>query len=116
MVKILGVLGSVKNDYSFVKNADSKGYIQNIQSSYPRTRPLKQIFNLTNQSIIQVLEDLLAIDPSMRSSASDLLKNKIFDKIRDPVLEEKAPSKIYICENKTLKEIRAAILKNRLKK
>lgn len=31
MVKILGVLGSVKNDYSFIKNVNSKGYIQNIQ-------------------------------------------------------------------------------------
>jgi hypothetical protein len=46
----------------------------------------------TSPDILAILEDLLQFNPNFRSKPSELLKNKVFNKIRNPALEKPAPS------------------------
>ena len=42
---------------------------------------LKQIFDKTNPDLVQLLEDMLEINPYFRPSAKQLLESKIFEDI-----------------------------------
>jgi serine/threonine protein kinase len=57
---------------------------------------------------LEVIENLLSFDPSNRLSPQELLRHPIFDKFRDPNLEQPAPSKVYLAED--IQDYRAAIL------
>ena len=53
-------------------------------------------FNKTATGITDILQNMLEFNPHFRKSASDLLNNSIFDKVRDPALEQTAPFKISL--------------------
>jgi hypothetical protein len=39
---------------------------------------------------MEVMTNLLEFNPYDRSSAAELLKNPVFDKVRDPIMERRA--------------------------
>jgi hypothetical protein len=45
---------------------------------------------------LEIIEDLLQFNPHFRSMPEDLIKNKVFDDVRRPGLEEPAPYKIEL--------------------
>ena len=53
-------------------------------------------FPFTTPAVLEILEDMLQFNPHYRSNPSDLLKNKVFDSIRNPDLENPAPFQIKL--------------------
>lgn len=57
---------------------------------------LKEKFPHSSNELINMLEQMLQFNPYYRPTAKELLKSKIFDKIRCEDLEKSAPFKILI--------------------
>lgn len=74
----------------FVKNLDKGGDPVNLHDK----------FTLKNPLLLDILQWLLRLNPYFRCSASELLKNPIFDKVRNPILEKSAPFKIKLSIDK----------------
>jgi len=53
-------------------------------------------YALTDPAMAKIVEKLLQFNPYLRTSAHDLLKLPLFDKIRDPELEKPANHKINL--------------------
>ena len=60
------------------------------------TGSFMQIYHHTSQSILDLILKMLVFNPNSRPNAKELLKIPIFDSIRVPQLEKKAPYKIYL--------------------
>ena len=74
----------------FVKKLDKGGDPVNLHDK----------FNLKYPLLLDVLQWLLRLNPYFRCSASELLKNPIFNKVRNPNLEKSAPFKIKLSIDK----------------
>lgn len=57
---------------------------------------MSERFPRTSPELVEVLEQLLEFNPFFRPTASEILKHKLFDNIRQPGLELPAPKKISI--------------------
>ena len=68
--------------------------MSNILSQHQSHKTLRERFPYTSEKILDVLEQLLQFNPFFRPTARELLKHKIFDSIRQPLIEKPAPRKI----------------------
>ena len=62
---------------------------------------LKDLFPSTSDDLLRILSTMLSFNPYFRPTAKDLLKNKIFDNIRIPSIEEPCPHKIVVNIDRT---------------
>lgn len=53
-------------------------------------------FEHADPRLVSIMEDLLEFNPRLRSDIKYLLKSKVFDEVRDPILEMDAPFKVDI--------------------
>ena len=96
MIKILNVLGNQdEEDLSFISSPEAKDYVCNRQIDEGKIQfPIE--FGMSDKQIGIILQQLLEFNPFFRRQAKEILKNPIFDKIRDPVLEKRASGKIKL--------------------
>ena len=59
-------------------------------------KEIYQIFPYTSPELLDILESMIQFNPFFRLTTKELLKKKIFDKIRQPLLEKPAPNKISV--------------------
>ena len=94
MIKIIEVLGARDTDldYSFVEDESVLKYLKQIQTNMePITdvrKRLSQRYPKTSAQLIELLTQLLEINPYYRPSARECLRNSIFDSIRIYDLEK----------------------------
>ena len=53
-------------------------------------------FELTHKGISEIVQSLLEFNPFFRASAKEILKNPLFDSVRDPQFEKRAKRKIEL--------------------
>ena len=88
---ILEILGDQDSqDTSFVSDPSALDYIHTLRPNSCKIE-FKKEFPFTTPEILEILENMLEFNPSFRNSAGELLKSKVFDKIRKPQMEEPAP-------------------------
>lgn len=93
---IFEILGDQSDqDFDFIKDKTTKKYAFDCQNGAERIQLLKE-FPDTEPGVVEILQEMLQFNPQYRSDASFLLKNKIFDNIRDPTMEAGAPYKIKL--------------------
>lgn len=93
---ILEILGDQDaQDTSFVSDPSALDYIHTLRPNSCKIE-FKKEFPFTTPEILDILENMLEFNPSFRKSAGELLKNKVFDKIRKPQMEEPAPFQIKL--------------------
>jgi serine/threonine protein kinase len=61
---------------------------------------IKDLYPNNNPELIKILCQMLEFNPYFRPSAKQLLKNKLFDEIRNPNNEKRAEFKIKISADK----------------
>ena len=66
-----------------------------MQKNLPKIDYEKE-FQFTDPLILKILEKMLDFNPFFRKEAGDLLKNKVFDEIRNPKKEKPASEKIIM--------------------
>lgn len=93
---ILEILGDQNSDdTSFVTDNSALDYIKTLNPKCCKVEFQKE-FPFTTPQILEILQSMLEFNPNFRSNAGELLKNKIFDNIRKPHLEQPAPYKIQL--------------------
>ena len=93
---ILQILGyQTDEDASFISGRSSQDYLTTLQSTETKINFTLE-YPKTHERLCNTLDSMLQFNPYFRGTASDLLKNKIFDNIRDPKMEEPAPFKIVL--------------------
>ena len=85
-----------KIDLCFLSKSSSILAAQYHSSAKTKTKSLKEWFPKTEVRLLHILEEMLQINPYMRPSAQQLLKNSIFDSVRMSQNEITAPFKIVI--------------------
>ena len=74
-------------DLCFVTSQNARSYLRNLNDDKLQVVDLKAIFKDIDKKLVDILERLLQINPYFRPSASELIKNPIFDDIRCIQLE-----------------------------
>ena len=62
--------------------------------------PLRKLFPKTRSDLLDILEKMLEFNPMLRPTAGELLKESIFDSIREKENESVAPHKISLSFDK----------------
>jgi mitogen-activated protein kinase 1/3 len=79
---ILEILGDQDaSDTSFVSDPSALDYIKTLTPNSCKI-DFKKEFPFTTPEILDILKNMLEFNPHFRSTAGDLLRNKVFDKIR----------------------------------
>lgn len=93
---ILEILGDQNSeDTSFVSDQSALDYIHTLRPDTCKIE-FKKEFPFTTPEILDILQSMLEFNPKFRGSASQLLKSKVFDKIRKPEMEVAAPFQIKL--------------------
>jgi len=88
---ILRTLGALsEEDFSFISDPRTFDYLDDHYCEEPKIKFEKEL-PFSHPDLIAMLSSLLQFNPYFRKPASDLLKLPVFDKIREPSLEQ-APS------------------------
>ena len=71
-------------DTSFLRNEEERDYHNQAKkiAQGSTSKTLSEKFNLSNNDLVEILSSMLEYNPKFRPSASQILKNKIFDCIR----------------------------------
>ena len=70
-------------------------YCQNGRDNrIQRNKSVAELFPDSKPELVELLDQMLEINPYFRPTAKDLLRNKIFDKVRVKSAELDAPYKI----------------------
>ena len=94
--EILEILGDQDTlDTSFITYPAALDYINTLKPNQGKIE-FKKEFPFTTPQILDLLQNMLEFNPNFRESAASLLKNKVFDKIRNPSLEKAAPFEISL--------------------
>ena len=94
MVKILRLTEPVTDEtISFTTKPETQDYVNSLSKSVKRIK-LSQYFDKTSKKLLGILKSLLELNPYLRTTANELLKNSLFDMIRVPEIEIAAESKV----------------------
>ena len=99
MVKICERLNiDLKHDLTFLTEENQQMYIIELikQSKAKNKRSLDKKFPYSSDELINILEQMLQFNPYNRPTAKELLKNEIFNEIRNETLEQPAPIQIIV--------------------
>ena len=96
IVKICNVINT--SDRSFIKDQASLTYMDQIEEikDHDQSLKFKQVFANYDPKFVDLISKALVFNPEKRHSVKDLLKHSLFDKIRNPVLEDSSPIKISL--------------------
>jgi len=89
-------------DLSFLSEESKTLALEFLELSKPKRKSLRERFPRTNEALIDILEEMLEINPAVRPTANQLLQNKIFDKVRMAKNEITSPFKIAVNFDKGL--------------
>lgn len=93
---ILEILGDQDSmDTSFVSDQSALDYINTLRPNTCKIE-FKKEFPFTTPEILDILQSMLEFNPNFRGTAAELLKSKVFDKIRKPEMEVSAPFQIKL--------------------
>jgi serine/threonine protein kinase len=71
--------------------------MEHVEAANPSEhRSIKDIFKLANPDLLDLLTQMLELNPNLRPSASQLLKHKVFDSIRNEKQENCHPPRVTI--------------------
>ena len=94
LVKILRLTEPVTDEtISFTTKPETQDYVNSLSKSVKRIK-LSQYFDKTSKKLLGILKSLLELNPYLRTTANELLKNSLFDMIRVPEIEIAAESKV----------------------
>jgi serine/threonine protein kinase len=80
-----------------VHDQEGEQYLKKIYDSTTKfDKSLKELFPSTSDELLRILELMLQINPYLRPTAKQLLKFKIFDKVRVKEVERTSPHKIIL--------------------
>ena len=98
MIKILEYSKGIdkSTSFSFVTNEQEGQYIAKQYAVAKVKGSVKDLLPKTSAEALDILSQMLELNPYLRPSAETLLGHKIFEKIRDPTVEIKAPHKIIL--------------------
>ena len=99
LTTIIGVLGKqTDSDLCFIKDSLTKEHFFKVQNQAIPTESdrLENRLAHVEEELLQLIKRLLKFNPDDRLSAEAALKLPLFDKIRDPVLEQPASSTVQI--------------------
>ena len=85
-----------EDDMSFISSNNAVNYVNNLTKNSKCQIDLDKIFPDIDPILIEMLKDMLQVNPYMRPSASELLKHPIFDSMRFKDLEKGCQSKIEL--------------------
>jgi len=85
-----------EKDLCFLTDKDKIQFVNKVVESKDATKPIKDQFLHSSDELVNILDQMLQFNPHFRPSASELLKNKIFDEYRKDELEQPPPCKIVI--------------------
>lgn len=86
-----------KDDFDFFLDEEKLSLQQSLYEKPKNKISLKELFPLTNQGLVDLLELMLTYNPIFRPTAKQLLKMKIFDDIKcTHRFDTVAPHKIAI--------------------
>ena len=85
---------SVDNDLSSCKNKSCATYIKQIAQEVKNPKSLSEIFSGFPSKYVQILEAMLTFDPKKRSTAEQLLRDPIFNNIRNKKQESGSSVKV----------------------
>jgi mitogen-activated protein kinase 1/3 len=88
MVRMLGK--KTDEDLSFITEESVLSHVKMLDKGGPGV-DLEEVFPTVSKPVIALLEKMIEFNPYFRHSAAELLKAKVFDKIRKPSLEKSAP-------------------------
>ena len=95
-MKIFEFIGGIdEKNTSFLTHKAAKKYIKAIQGSTEQ-KDISSKFNKSSKELVAVLKSLIELNPYLRSSASELLANPVFDSIRVPQVEITASQPISL--------------------
>ena len=94
LVKILNRIKIDELDTSFLSDQQRLSHLQQIGALVENDEAVDNIFDKTSSGLLDVLKSMLQFNPHFRPTASQLMKHKIFDEIRQNELI--APQKIVI--------------------
>ena len=85
-----------KVDFSFLTNKDENEYCMDAMTlaNKNKAEKLAEVFSRTDSELLNILSEMLQFNPHLRPTADQLLKREIFNEIRVPGNEVKAPHKI----------------------
>lgn len=89
LVKIMQIFPNLipSVDFCFLHDNSRSLAKRFFEQSKKNSKSLSERFPLTKQVILNILEEMLQINPYMRPTAKQLLKNKMFDNVRMTQLE-----------------------------
>mmetsp|Transcript_32631 Transcript_32631/g.49890 ORF Transcript_32631/g.49890 Transcript_32631/m.49890 type:complete len:177 (+) Transcript_32631:754-1284(+) len=93
---ILGTMGDQgSSSLSFITERSNKEYTRSMMSKVPKLKFKKEL-DANSSELIHVLESMLEFNPYFRPSANSLIKNSLFDSVRDLDWETLAEEKIHL--------------------
>ena len=96
LIKILEYMEPLdKLDKSFLTTNAARSYVKKLDTDRSR-KSLAKRFDKSSPELVELLQKMLVINPYFRSSAAELLKLPLFDKIRVPNLEAPAPKQLFL--------------------
>lgn len=87
-----------ENDFSFLTNETYLEYLKQINgmTTDKVCKSLKELFPKTSDALLNLLIEMTEFNPYYRPTAKSLLKNNIFDQIRESKIENLNVEKIEI--------------------
>lgn len=85
-----------KLDFSFGYSDEMDLYVNECLKQTKHASDIDQVFSKSNPELVKLLKQMLEINPYFRPSAKQLLKNKLFDKIRRKADVLQAPFRVKI--------------------
>lgn len=70
--------------HSFLTDPAHLNYIKTISKFTGKRVPISSQFTKTSPELLEVIEEMLQFNPYMRPTTAELLKHRVFDKIRLP--------------------------------
>jgi serine/threonine protein kinase len=89
-------------DLSNVVLKDTSDYVSSVHDKVKANVGIKDLYPNNNPELVKLLSQMLEFNPYFRPSAKQLLKNKIFDEIRNLDNEKRADFKIKISADKNV--------------
>lgn len=83
-------------DLSFVVHDEQSNYVEKLMDTMTQQSNISCKLHQSSPELVELLKQMLEINPYFRPSAKQLLKHKIFDNVRQENDKKSAPFKVKI--------------------
>lgn len=105
------ILSMIDAPPSYLTGKKCSNYLEKVITFVVEKKSIDECFSAINSDVRDLLTTMLKFDPKQRIDTEELLKNKLFDSVRNKDQETKSPFSIKLREDKNM-DYRAMILKN----